>query len=49
MSDESDDSGLRELARQEPEAFKSVAEKADGELRGWLESILEDERGGPRE
>lgn len=38
---------LRELAQEEPEAFRSVIEKApEGSLKNRLENILEEEEGG---
>lgn len=43
MASSADDRpSLRELAREEPEAVRAVAEMRDDELREWLLSILED-------
>lgn len=38
-------SAIRELAREDPEAVRSVAEKSDGALGDRLLEILEEERG----
>lgn len=43
MSSDADE--LRQLAVDEPEAFRSVAEKAKDPLRGRLLAILEATRG----
>lgn len=37
------DANLRELARENPEAVRSLAEKADEELREILIRVLEEE------
>lgn len=44
--DVKDNSDLRRLAREEPEAVRAVAERAGGDLGAWLERILEEEQGG---
>lgn len=39
-------SDVEELAREEPEAFRSVAEKVGGELGDRMLEILDDEQEG---
>lgn len=39
-------SELRQLARDEPDALRSLAEKAEPELADYLARVLEEEGGG---
>lgn len=43
MSADADTSELRQLAREEPEAVRRVAELRDDDVRKWLLRILEEE------
>lgn len=42
MSAEGQESDLRQIAREEPEAVRAVADRAGGRLGDWLHRILEE-------
>lgn len=42
MSTEGQESDLRRIAREEPEAVRAVADRAGGRLGDWLHRILEE-------